>query len=136
MDLIRITAQGEESLSEFYAREAENHRQEGRRLRARVLDTMVDLLEYLRTSVDAPPVYAEASVYELRLIPGDDDTLPTLATVAAAVAGPKNAGFFIAYELPPAEGPWENAWVQGLAIDVPQAAKMIQIALRRNAHAN
>ena len=136
MDLIRITAQSGESLSEFYTREAEDYRQDNESVLAQMLDTMVGLLEFLRTSIEAPAVYAVTSHFRLRLIAGDDYRSPTLATVEAVIDGPKTFAFDIAYELPPAESPWENAWVHGLAIDVSQAAKMILIALRRNAHIN
>ena len=134
MELIRITAQGPESLSEFYAREAQSYFQQGNSVLAEMLDSMVACVEYLRSSVVSPPVYAVTSHHRLRLIAGDDYTLPTLVTVEAVIDGPRTFGFEIAYELPPAESPWKNAWVRGLAIDVSQAAEMIQISLRRNAH--
>jgi len=136
MDLIRITAQSGASLSEFYAREAENYRQDNRSVLAQMLEPMVELLEYLRTSIEAPAVYAVTSHLRLRLIASDDYRSPTLATVEAVIDGPKTFAFDIAYEIPWAEAPWENAWVHGLAIDVPQAAEMILIALRRNAYVN
>jgi hypothetical protein len=136
MDLIRITAQGSESLSEFYSRAAADYRRDNMSVRAEMLETMVELLEFLRTSVNGPAIFAVTSHFRLRLIAGDDYRLPTLVTVEAVIDGPKTFGFDIAYEPPPAEAPWKNAWVHGLAIDVPDAANMIQIALCRNTHAH
>ncbi len=135
MDLVRITAQSEESLLDFYTREAENCRQD-RGVQAELLDMMVELIEHLLSFVDAPPVFSVTSHFRLRLIAADDYTSPTLATVEAVIDGPNTFGLDIAYKLPPAIAPWENAWVHGLAIDVPQAGKMLQTALQRNAHVN
>ena len=84
MELIRITAQNRESLTEFYAREADGYRQNGS-VYAGMLDAMVELVDYLKTSVDAPPVYAVTSHFKLRLLPGDEYTLPTLATVESVL---------------------------------------------------
>ncbi len=136
MELIRITAQGPESPSEFYAREAAECRRQGKSVEAEMLDTMIACLDYLRCTVASPPIYAVTSHYRLRLIGGDDYTLPTLVVVQPVIDGPKTYGLEIAYELPTAEAPWKNAWVRGLASDAPAAAEMIQIALRRNAHAS
>lgn len=136
MELIRITAQGPESVCEFYAREAAERRRQGNCVEAEMLDAMVACLDYLRRSVASPPVYAVTSHYRLRLIGGDDYTLPTLVTIQPVIDGPKTYGLEIAYELPATEAPWKNAWVRGLAVDPSEAAVMIQIALRRNAYAS
>ncbi len=135
MRITRITAQKDERLADYYAREANWYREHDKSTFADMLSTMVDLLDYLTTSVDGPSVYAVTSHFRLRLISGDDYTLPTLATVEAVIDGPNTFGFEIAYEMPQKDAPWNNAWVRGLAFDVPQAAEMILIALHRNANA-
>jgi hypothetical protein len=135
MEIIRITDQRNETLSEFYARESAEYRGRGDSTNADLLATMVHLLDELN-AVDGPSVFGVTSHFRLRLITDDDYRSPTLATINAVIDGPKTFGFDIAYPMPTDAAPWDNAWVHGLAFDVPMALPMIQTALRRSANAS
>ena len=135
MEIIRITAQQPESLSEFYARESAECRARGDSFAADYLALMTDLLIELQT-VDAQPVFGVTSHFRLRLIQRDDYKSPTIAVVWPVIDGPEGTALDISYPMPTAHAPWDRAWVHGLAFDVPMAIPMVQAALRRSANAS
>jgi hypothetical protein len=134
MEIIRISDQTDGTLYEFYVRERDEYLRRGDELHAEMLDTMVRLLRHLE-SIDAPTVFGVTSHFRLRLVTQDDYRSPDVATVEAVVDGPNTFGLDVAYPMPPDDAPWDNAWVRGLAFDVPMAAEMIRAALIRSANA-
>ncbi len=130
MKIVRISDQSNETLEDFYAREAAASCDRGDATLSQMLNGMVDLLEYLET-VEARPFFGVTSHFRLRLLSSDDYQSRTLVTVESVIDGPNTFGFDIAYQMAATNAPWENAWIHGIAFDVPMAADMVRIALLR-----
>ena len=133
MEIIRITDQKNGTLSEFYARESAGYRSRGDDTNADMIANMVRLLDVLSVA-DGPSLFGVTSHFRLRLLNVDDYRAPTVATIQPVIDGPKTFAFDIAYPMPIADSPWDNAWIRGLAFDAEMAIPMVLSAVRYSAN--
>ena len=133
MEIIRITDQQNETLTEFYTRESDGYRTGGSDTNADMLANMVRLLDAL-AATDGPSLYGVTSHFRLRLLKVDDYRAPTVATIQPVIDGPNTFGFDISYPMPSADSPWDDAWVRGLAFDVEMAVPMVLSAIHHSAN--
>ena len=118
MQIRRVTAQGSESLEEFYLRAAEQPPYQ------RTAGLMLALLKELRAPPNGDIVWAATSGTDLLLLSRDDSHAPALVTIQA-----KTRWYFIEAPLPASARPWPDAWVKGHTDDVASAIQMIRKAV-------
>ena len=114
MEIRRLSAQGPESISQYYSRLASDKSQ------SRNATSMLKLIDSLSNQVLEQLVWAKVSPTELMFLLSDDPRGRAFANVRAE--GP---WYFIECAMSPVNAPWPDAWVKGHTSDLHRACSMI-----------
>ena len=120
MKLQRITQQSHQTLTTFY----QNMHNAGKPYWIQRASRMKELIECLECSDDNKSVWAYTQDTMLILTDQDGYTLGVQILT-------NGDGFTITYPLAETEAPWYGACVEGYAYTIPEAIRMINIALTR-----
>jgi hypothetical protein len=88
---------------------------------------MLELLPYLQRVCESTAVFGVTAHDALHLHRADDTRAPASVIIRATPDGE----IHVAYRMPPAEAPWHDALVQGVAASPEIAARMISAAIAR-----
>jgi hypothetical protein len=127
VQLTRCKDQSKLTLDEFYADEA---RGEGQPWVAQTAQTMLRLLERLRTLPFHRPVYGLTSHHRLCLLAEDKSFSPWFVIIEPVIVQPLL--FVIEYLMPEGTGPWPHARVRGEAHSEDRAVQMILTAMEKS----